>query len=316
MSLRQRILLVALTLSATAVCLSAPVAGTKPLSGDEPPGDLVKASAVFLDRYIALNAAKESVDRLQVFSTRPLNNAAYVDAVHRTSRLNATAIYVGPATKPPSENEVKKIYPGFEPKPNSWESDEVYKKNLAALTQEQAAGNRIIGGGPAPAGSYTWCVAILDEDHATGCSGTLVASRLVLTARHCATEMSGGPKKIYVGDVVGDHQGHDYNVKSVFHYPPPVPNLTAQPDIMLLELDSDVPDVAPRAILPSDVQIPEVAYVRIIGFGRDKPPDDQGYSQGRAGIKNVADVPLHAGSPTSLGYDADFEFCAGWWHGA
>jgi trypsin len=311
MSPKELVLSTALVALAATLCEAGPPAAAKPLTGDEPPGDLVRASAVFSDRYIALNAAKESVDRLQVFGTHTLNSAAYVDALHRTSRLNATAIYVGPATQPPSEKEVEKIYPEFKPKPNTWEEDEVYKRNVAALTQEQAAGNRIIGGGQAPADSYKWCVAILDEDHATGCSGTLVASRLVLTARHCAKEMLGGPKKIYVGNIVGDQQGHEYNVKSVFHYPPPIPNSTSQPDIMLLELDSDVPGVDPRAILSSDVQIADAAYVRVIGFGRDQPPNDQGYSQGRAGVKNVADVPLHGGSPTSLGYDPEFEFCAG-----
>ena len=47
--------------------------------------------------------------------------------------------------------------------------------------------------------------------------------------------------------------------------------------------------------------------VRIIGFGRDKPPDDLGHSRGQAGIKNVADVPLHGGSASQLGYNPGFK---------
>jgi secreted trypsin-like serine protease len=97
----------------------------------------------------------------------------------------------------------------------------------------------------------------------------------------------------------------------VFHFPPPIPNLNSQPDVMLLELDSDVQGVTPRAILPSGTSIGDLGYVRIIGFGRDKPPDDSGHSRGQAGIKNVADVPLHGGSASQLGYNPDFEFCAG-----
>jgi hypothetical protein len=283
----------------------------KSLQGDEPPADLVKSNSVFLDRYIALNAAKESVDRLQTFSSRPLSNAKYIDALHRTSRLNLTAVYVGPEAHPPSNGFAEKAFPLFQPKPDSFESDITYQANNTMLEKEQALGARVIGGGRAPAGSYLWCVAILDEDDATGCSGTLVANRLVLTARHCAKEIPGGPKNIYVGDHVGDGLGQKYHVKSIFHFPPPVPNSSSQPDIMLLELDREVTGVAPRAILPADISIGEKGFVRIIGFGRDQPPNDQGYSQGRAGFKNVADVPLHGGSPSVLNYDPTFEFCAG-----
>lgn len=284
------------------------------LQGDESPAELVKASPIFLQRYIALNAAKESVDRLQELVSRPFsNNARYIDALHQTSRFNYTAIYVDPSNPPPSEKQkaAEKAFPIFKPQPDSFEADDVYQHNKTLLEQEQALGVRVVGGGRAPAGSYRWCVAVLDEDDATGCSGTLVANRLVLTARHCAKEMQGGPKNVYVGDYVGDPTGHKYGVKSVFHFPPDVPNPTRQADLMLLELDEDVPNVSPRAILPPGVLIADQGYMRIIGFGRDKPPDEQGFSSGKSGIKNVADVPLHGGSPTKLGYDPDFEFCAG-----
>ena len=281
-----------------------------PPQGDEPPDALVKSSQVFKDRFTALNAAKASVDRLAELRPRPLNNIQFVDTLRQISRLNLTAIYDESGQPTKAREKVEKTFPRFNPPSASFESDPSYQQNLAELAKEQALGNRVVGGGRAPAASYKWCVAILDEDDATFCSGTLIGSRLVLTARHCA-DIRGGPRSVYVGDAVGERTGQKYKVKRPFRFPPIVGRDPVRPDIMLLELEKDVVDAAPRAIAPSDVSADLVNYVRVVGFGRDQPPDDQGYARGHVGVKNVADVPLNRGSPDVLGFDQNFEFCAG-----
>ena len=297
-----------LTVVCGGVAASEPV---PPPQGDEPPEALVKASAVFSERFSAIKAAKLSLDQLQELPSVELTGSLYVDALQKTSRQNLASIYIGSDRPAPSEKEATVAFPSFTPRPGSFESDAAYQRNRAALSEEQARGTRVVGGGRAPEGSYLWCVAILDEDDATGCSGTLIASRLVLTARHCSSAMPGGPKSVYVGGVVGERSGRKYRVTGQSHFAPRPSPAHPDPDVMLLELETDVEGVSPRAIAPADFVTGDLGYVRVVGFGRDQPPGVDGSSQGRVGVKNVADVPLNGGSAAVLGYDPSFEFCAG-----
>jgi hypothetical protein len=49
---------------------------------------------------------------------------------------------------------------------------------------------RVIGGAPVPANAYPYAAVVLVDTNL--CSGTLIASRFVLTAGHCATEITNG----------------------------------------------------------------------------------------------------------------------------
>src|ERR1700729_2458783 len=72
---------------------------------------------------------------------------------------------------------------------------------------------RIIGG--EPTNDFPQCVAVGDN-HSFGCTGTLVASRVVLTAGHCAA--AGVSTRIFIGDDVSS-EGQIIPVQEAITHP-------------------------------------------------------------------------------------------------
>jgi secreted trypsin-like serine protease len=64
----------------------------------------------------------------------------------------------------------------------------------ACLLAWPVAADAIIGGRPAEAGTYPWLAHVIDslKNEEVGCTGTVVAPRLVLTAAHCLTDEETG----------------------------------------------------------------------------------------------------------------------------
>lgn len=118
---------------------------------------------------------------------------------------------------------------------------------------------RIIGGQPVPAGSVPWAVGLYSGDYFF-CSGTLIAERWVLTARHCVE--GGRPSHVLVGDVRARH-GTRANVTRV--------STTDDGDIALLRLARSIRTGHARL---ASQDPPRGATNYIYGWGTTEVGDD------------------------------------------
>jgi secreted trypsin-like serine protease len=127
------------------------------------------------------------------------------------------------------------------------------------------------------------CCAIGDDD-GFYCTGTLIAPRLVVTARHCT-----GVTRVFLkgSDISRLQDGEVRNVVDEKHHP--------DYDIRVLILDSDS-TVTPRHVAQgAEIDSPKKA--RLVGFGTVNLGGTVGY-----GIKRMVDVPI-----TSLGCTTEQE---------
>lgn len=134
---------------------------------------------------------------------------------------------------------------------------------LAILHASPAlASQRVIGGNPADVGEWPDTVAIKTQGY-WGCTGTLVAPRVVFTAGHCNQQIS----EVLVNSTnyADGSQGEVIGVVAAYEYP----NSWQNYDFTVLVLEQDA-SVAPRTVATScviDNHLRDGATVAPVGFG-------------------------------------------------
>jgi secreted trypsin-like serine protease len=163
--------------------------------------------------------------------------------------------------------------------------DPRFARNARALAQRTVARVRIIGGTEVQPGEFDDCVAV-GSDAEWGCSGTLVARNVVVTAGHCAdfaTRVFFGTDVRAAGRVVRVRKRHRH----------PRYHKGKHNDLMVLLLAENVTGVAPRRLAPART-INAATDGRVVGFGHTDPTGTSGY-----GRKRKVDVPV--ASPSCSG---------------
>ncbi len=187
-------------------------------------------------------------------------------------------------------------------------SDPRYLENARELARRTQGGTRVIGGTPVPKKEFLDCVAV-GNDNQFGCTGTLVAPDVVVTAGHCTSFAT----RVFFGSDV-TKQGRTVSVKAR-HRHPDYRKDGKQNDLMVLVLEERITNIASRAIAPK-AAVDKARDGRVVGFGSTDPLGSVGY-----GIKRQVDVPIASPAckgtiddePDSVAYgcDAGLEFVAG-----
>ena len=195
------------------------------------------------------------------------------------------------------------------PAPRSFHiyKDPRYLKNARALAQRTLGGTRIIGGRPVAAGQFMDCVAV-GSDNQWGCTGTLVAPDVVVTAGHCADVAT----RVFFGANV-TQPGRVVRVKKAVRHPRYHKGATN--DLLVLVLAEKVTGIPPRALAPKTL-VDKATDGRAVGFGNVDPAGMFGY-----GVKREVDVPVASpgckgkvdghDDESAYGCDAGLEFVAG-----
>jgi hypothetical protein len=155
--------------------------------------------------------------------------------------------------------------------------DPRYVANLRALAL-RTSNARIIGGTAVPASEFPDCVAV-GSDAQWGCTGTLIAPNVVLTAAHCEELHT----RVFVGRDV-TKPGRVFKVKK--HVRHAKFDGKFRNDVMLLILEKKVTGVKPRAMAPASL-IDKATVARLVGFGSTRL---DGF--GALGSKLQTDVPI------------------------
>jgi secreted trypsin-like serine protease len=113
-----------------------------------------------------------------------------------------------------------------------------------------------------------------------GCSGTLIGSRYVLTAGHCAEGLGNTQGRFFAN-------GQSYSTSRVFVHPQYNSNTLAN-DIAIFELNRDVAGVAPSEIFRGTPKVGQL--LTLVGFGAGGN-GDSGHN-GDYGIKRVGTTPI------------------------
>jgi secreted trypsin-like serine protease len=185
--------------------------------------------------------------------------------------------------------------------------DPRYLENARHLAKRTLGGDRVIGGKPVPRTEFLDCLAV-GSNTQWGCTGTLIARDVVITAGHCADFAT----RVFVGYDVSK-PGRVVNVRQRFRHPEY--HRGKHNDVMILLLTTPIDDVEPRKVA-SKRQIDEASDGRVVGFGNTDPRGIFGY-----GVKRMVDVPIASpdcrgriGShddSVSYGCDPGYEFVAG-----
>lgn len=156
--------------------------------------------------------------------------------------------------------------------------DPRYLANARALARRTHGGVRVIGGKVVPAGEFVDCVGV-GSDAQWGCTGTLIAKNVVVTAGHCADFAT----RVYFGADVAK-PGKVVKVKKKVRHPQY--HKAKHNDLMVLILEQAVDAVAPRP-LATKATIDTATDGRVVGFGATDASGTFGY-----GIKRFVDVPV------------------------
>ncbi len=185
--------------------------------------------------------------------------------------------------------------------------DPRYLKNARDLARRTMGGTRVVGGAAVKAGQFPDCVAV-GNDAQWGCTGTLVAPNVVVTAGHCADFAT----RVYFGNDV-TKAGTVVRVKKRVRHPKY--HQGKHNDLLVLILEQAVPTVPPRKIAPAKT-IDAATDGRVVGFGATDPSGAFGY-----GVKRQVDVPIASSAckgqasghddPVAYGCDRNLELVAG-----
>ena len=162
------------------------------------------------------------------------------------------------------------------------DQDPRYLANVRALAARPSGNARIIGGSLVRGKEFDDCVGVGDSA-GWGCTGTLIAPDVVLTAGHCEVLHT----RIFIGNDESK-AGRVFRIRH--HVIHPRFSDALRNDLMLLFLEKKVTGVKPRA-LASAALIDQAAVGRVVGFGTTNLEGTRG-----DGIKRVADVPIVSGA--------------------
>lgn len=158
------------------------------------------------------------------------------------------------------------------------DADPRYLTNVRKLAKRTAQNARIIGGTNVVAKEFDDCVAV-GNDVQFGCTGTLIAPNVVLTAGHCEVLHT----RIFVGNDTAK-KGRVFRVKR--HIRHPSWDNQFNNDLMLLILEKPVTGVTPRKLATAAV-VDKATDARVVGFGTTDTAGTKGY-----GTKQQTDVPI------------------------
>jgi secreted trypsin-like serine protease len=195
---------------------------------------------------------------------------------------------------------------------------------LTAFVQSVAAAPkpepRIIGGEPADFGEYPFMVALLFEPTAGNdfqkqyCGGSLIASRWVLTAAHCA-DFLAGPEEVAVAvsrTNLDSTEGQRIAVRSIHIHPDWDPNVLS-PDVALLELARPAQGIEPIQLAGAGDNAFETAGtpLTVIGWGNTSTTGQASFP---TELREVV-VPVVADAPCDKAYHGfvtvETQLCAG-----
>ena len=144
------------------------------------------------------------------------------------------------------------------------------------VTQKPNA--RIVGGSTVEGTEFDDCVAVGDDDR-FGCTGTLIAPNVVLTAAHCEALHT----RVFIGNSLSK-KGREFRVRE--HVRHEKFDGKFRNDLMILILEKKVTGVKPRALASSSL-IDAANTARVVGFGTTDVHATQGF-----GVKRKTDVPI------------------------
>jgi secreted trypsin-like serine protease len=162
--------------------------------------------------------------------------------------------------------------------------DPRFLANVRRLAERTKRNLRIMGGSPVAAKQFPDCVAV-GGDSRWGCTGTLIAPSVVLTAGHCAkvaTRVFFGSDVSKRGTIIGVKERHQH---------PKYHKGGKRNDLMVLILEKKAPP-RPRAVASGAV-IQAATDARAVGFGNVDGNGEFGY-----GIKRQVDLPIASSSCT------------------